>query len=418
MIISADIRQNARLLLRMDWGALAAQAILLAAGVLFIYGAGRDYGAEPPFRWLAQLAWIVIGTALYLVCAVCDYRELGRKSWLLYLGGLMLLSLVFINGGHDSSARSVLRLPGADVQVSEPMKVAALVFCSYLLSHPVLAFTRMPLLLLWGLVAVPPVAFVLLQGDGGTALMFLPFTFAILFINGLRKRWILGIFAALLVAVPVAFANMKPYQKQRVLVFMRTPCENVIDVLSPIMPAKWTDAMERRLSDTIKSFSARERGSRPLDDWNARQALYSVGSGGMSGTGFMKGRQHTLGYLPRGVAPTDFIFCVIAEESGFMGCLAVICAICLLVIFAFRTAMLSRDRLGAGIATGAAVLYVTHTFINIGMCVGWAPIIGIPLPFISYGGSCLVTMMLVAGLVQSVHIRNAGVSAGSNAGIL
>ncbi len=409
MIISADIRQNARLLLRMDWGALAAQVILLGTGVLFIYGAGRDYGADAPFRWLAQLAWIVIGTALYIACAICDYRELGRRSWILYLCGLLLLSLVFINGGHDSSARSVLRLPGADVQVSEPMKVAALVFCSYLLSHPMLAFTRMPLLLLWGLVVVPPVACVLLQGDGGTALMFLPFTFAILFINGLRKRWILGMFIALVIAVPVAFSSMKPYQKQRILVFVKTPCENVIDVLSPVLPSEWTEAMNSRLEDTIKSFSAKERGSRPLDDWNARQALYSVGSGRMSGTGFMKGKQHTLGYLPRGVAPTDFIFCVIAEESGFMGSLAVICAMCLLVIFSFRTAMLSRDRLGAGIAVGAAALYVTHTFVNIGMCIGWAPIIGIPLPFISYGGSCLVTMMIVAGLVQSVHAHNSAV---------
>ena len=408
MIISADIRQNLHLLQRLDKASLALQMILLGIGVMFIYGAGRDYGAMPPYRWLAQLAWIVVGFALYIVAAISDYRELGRYSWLLYIGGLLLLSMVFVTGSYDASARSVLRLPGATVQVSEPMKALALLFCSYLLSHPMLAFSRVPLILLWCLIAIPPVAMVLLQGDGGTALVFVPFSFAVLFINGLRKRWILISVLAVAVAAPLAFSHLKPYQKQRIFVFMKTPCENVIDVMSPFVPSSWSDSLYKKLNDSITSFTRRQRGSKPLDDWNARQALYSVGRGRMFGMGYLEGTQHTLGYLPRTVAPTDFIFCVIAEEAGFLGGLAVIGAICLLVVFCCRTAIMSRDAFGAGIAVGAAVLYVTHTFINIGMCIGWAPIIGIPLPFVSYGGSCLVTMMLVAGLVQSVHIHNRG----------
>ena len=410
MIISTDIRQNLRLLKRLDFPSLALQLILLGIGMAFIYGAGRDYGVPASYRWLAQLAWIVVGFACYFACAICDYRELGQYSWILYMVGLVLLSLVFVKGAYDDSARSVLRLLGANVQVSEPMKAAALLFCAYLLSHPLLSFSRIPPILVCGLIAIPPVAMVLLQGDGGTALVFLPFSFAILFVNGLKKRWILMIALAILVLVPLSFSHMKPYQKQRILVFLRTPCENVIDAISPLLPVKWGNAMNARLEESISSFTKSSQGNRPLDDWNARQALYSVGSGRLLGTGLMKGTQHTLNFLPRAVAPTDFIFCVIAEESGFLGALSILGAICILVVFCCRTAMMSQDAFGTGIAVGAAVLYVTHTFINIGMCVGWAPIIGIPLPFVSYGGSCLVTMLMVGGLVQSVHIHSGGIA--------
>ena len=405
MIISTDIRQNLRLLLRMDFVSLALVVILLGVGMLFIHGAGRDYGAPASYRWLTQLAWIIVGFALYLGCAICDYRELGRYSWILYVLGLLLLAMVFVKGAYDSSARSMLRLPGANVQVSEPMKAAALLFCAYLLSHPLLSFSRIPPILVCALVAIPPVAMVLFQGDGGTALVFMPFSFAILFVNGLKKRWILAIVLAVLVLVPLAYPHLKPYQKQRILVFVGTPCENAIYAVSRILPPKWGVKMR----DGFASFRKAQQGDKKLDDWNARQALYSVGSGRLFGVGLHKGTQHTLNYLPRAVAPTDFIFCVAAEESGFLGALAIIGSICFLVVLCCRTAIVSQDAFGRGIAVGAAVLYVTHTFINIGMCVGWAPIIGIPLPFVSYGGSCLVTMMIVAGLVQSVFIHSRSV---------
>jgi len=385
----------------MDFVSLVLLVILLGIGMLFIYGAGRDYEGPASYRWLTQLAWIIVGFFLYIGSTICDYRELGRYSWILYLLGLLLLSLVFVNGAYDSSARSVLRIPGATVQVSEPMKVAALIFCAYLLSHPLLSFSRIPPILVCALVVIPPVAMVLLQGDGGTALVFMPFSFAILFVNGLRKRWIFAIVISVLILVPLAYPRLKPYQKQRILVFVGPPCENAIYAVSKILPPRWGV----RLKDNFALFRKAQQGNKRLDDWNARQALNSVGCGRLLGVGFHRGTQHTLNYLPRAVAPTDFIFCVVAEETGFLGALAIIGSMCFMVVLCCRTAIMSQDALGKGIAVGAAVLYVTHTFINIGMCVGWAPIIGIPLPFVSYGGSCLVTMMIVAGMVQSVHVH-------------
>lgn len=386
------------------------QLILLSAGVLFIHVAGMDYGGQPPRRWMAQLAWIVVGGIVYVACALADYRALGKYSWILFTGGLVLLALVFVSGGGSHGARSILRLPGMNVQVSEPMKAACLVFMSWLLSHPLLQYSRIPPIFVWGFAVLFPFGLILLHGDGGTALVFLPFTFAILFVNGLKWRWIALLTAMGMICVPLAFGMLKPYQQRRILVFMKTPAESALEALDPIIPDSTHRFLNTRLHAMIeggKQLTANDSGTeaRELDDWNARQALYSVGAGRFYGSGYGKGIQHTLGYLPRTVAPTDFIFAVIAEETGFAGSLLLLGVFGLMVIFTCRTALLANDPFGAGLAIGAAVIYATHAFINIGMCIGLSPIIGIPLPFVSYGGSCIVAMMMIGGLVQSVHIH-------------
>lgn len=393
----------------MDFLSFFTMLALVLTGMLFIRGAGMDYGMAPPSRWILQGIWAAFGLILYFGCSLVDYRRLGRFSWIVFLAGFLLLIMVFISGGKDNGARSVLKLPGVSIQVSELMKAAALLFIAWVLSHPLLKFSLLPPIVVWGIITAVPVGLVFLHGDGGTALVFIPFSFAILFINGLKWRWIAVALVIVLFATPSIYPLLKPYQKSRILVFAQTPCRSVIDAAKPFLSAETHSALHAKLDRSIDDFLDHNRDDNgeklKLNDWNAKQAIYSVASGGKSGRGYMKGFQHTLGFLPRPVAPTDFIFAVICEESGFAGALCVIAMLLLLIILTVRTALHASDMFGMSIAIGAAFIFATHAFINIGMCIGYAPIIGIPLPFVSYGGSCMFGMMLVAGLVQSVHVH-------------
>jgi len=137
--------------------------------------------------------------------------------------------------------------------------------------------------------------------------------------------------------------------------------------------------------------------------WNERQSMISVGSGGLTGKGWTEGTQARLGYLPRAVAHNDFIFSVIAEEKGFLGSITVLSLFGLLLFNGIRIAGLSRDRFGTLLALGVTVLFLVHVFVNIAMTIGLVPITGIPLPFISYGGTFVLSCCLLQGLVQSVY---------------
>ena len=420
-LFSADIRQNLLHLIRMDTIAFLIQMALLACGVMFIYNAGMDYGGTHSLRWLRQIAWIVFGLIVYFTCALLDYRALGRHSWIFFLGGVFLLCLVFLSSGGNYGARSMLVIAGNNFQASEPMKVFTLLFCAWVLSHPLLHYTLIPPFFIWAAIIIWPFGIIMLQRDWGTALVFLPFSYGMLFLNGMKKRWFLYTFLAVVLLTPVLIHFMAKRHKERLLVFFKAPTEALIASYEDTMPEaikKHLPDFGKKFQDFITSFSEPEAdaeiegGQRKnknkieWDNWNAKQAIYSVGSGGLGGRGYGKGIQHTLGFLPRPVAPTDFIFTVIAEETGFIGTSTLLTLLTLLILTSFRTAYMANNPFGASIALGAAILYATHSIINIGMCIEMAPIIGIPLPFVSYGGSCIVTMMMVAGLVQSVHIHS------------
>jgi rod shape determining protein RodA len=130
-----------------------------------------------------------------------------------------------------------------------------------------------------------------------------------------------------------------------------------------------------------------------------------VGSGGLLGKGYLKGTQNVLGFLPRTVAPTDFIYSVIAEEMGFVGSVVILVLFAVLLIACARSALLARDKFGRLLAVGVATLLFCHVFVNIAMTIGYMPITGLPLPLISYGGSFMVSTMIALGIVQSVYVR-------------
>ena len=389
---------------RLDKLALLFHLLLLLTGIAFIYGVGIEIGGDMATKWYMQVAWLAAGTVLYLFCALTDYHRLGHFSWLLYAFSLLLLILVLLVGLKINNARSWLRLgAGINIQPAEFAKPATLLFMAWAVTHPAWRRSPVPSWLLVGLIALPPFALVLLQPDFGTGLVFLPVSLTIAFLKGLRWRWLLLGAAAAITLAPVLYLRLSPYQQTRIKVFLEPPAHAAIVAIAPFVPDAQLDALRRRQDQ----FFAQD-ANRPRDNWNALQSLLAIGSGGMTGKGYLKGTQHILGYLPKNVAPTDFIFSVIAEETGFFGAATLMVAFIGFILCCCRTALLAADEFGICLAAGVAAILATHVFVNIAMTVQAAPIIGIPLPFVSYGGSFMLSTMILAGLAQSVHIHRDG----------
>ena len=364
------LRDLRRLLRRIDGVSVVVLLLLLAVGCLFIYGTGQKAGGEFAGYWVRQVQWILLGGGAFLVACCVDYRRLGRWAWLLYGVSLALLVAVLLWGLRINQARSWLPVFGKTLQPAELAKPGTLLLIAWLASRPAFRLERgwrvLPLLA----VTAAPVLLVGLQPDWGTALVFVPMVLAVAFVAGLSWRWIAGGLLVLAVVAPVLYKTcLATHQKNRIRTFLR-PSEDVSSA-----------------------------------GWNAHQSLLAVGSGGLHGKGFQKGTQHVLGFLPRNVAPTDFIFSVVAEETGFLGAGALVVAFAVLVLRCLKAAAVARDDFGAYLAVGVAAMFFTHAYINAGMTVRAFPIIGIPLPFVSYGGSFMLNTMLSAGLVQSVYTR-------------
>ncbi len=364
--------QHCRLVVgRLDYVLLLCIFVLLAIGCLSSYGTGQQAGGRFSQYWYRQLIAAGIGFGVFAVLALTDYRRLGRWSWAVYAFGLAPLVIVLFWGRTVNSSKSWLPLGHiAMFQPAELAKPATLLLLAWLASRPSLRLRHFHHLLpLLGVVAIPT-ALIGLQPDWGTALVFIAITVPVVFTAGLAWKWIVvGLLLAVTLA-PIGYLyGLAPHQRDRLRTFFDPAAD---------------------LSDT---------------GWNAHQSLLAVGSGGATGKGFMKGTQNVLGFLPRAVAPTDFVFSVIAEENGFAGASVLLATLALLVGCCLRAAALAADDFGAYLCVGVAALLVVHTYINIGMNIRAAPIIGIPLPLVSYGGSFLLCCLTCLGLVQSVFIR-------------
>jgi rod shape determining protein RodA len=326
--------------------------------------------SDPILIALSEVMWVGLGCAAFAVVTCLDYRKLGLVSALFYFGGIALLITVLLAGKVINNARSWLPIMGITVQPAELAKPATILFLAWLGSRPAFHLARLPDQIFFALAASLPIALIAKQPDWGTALVFVPAAAAIAFIAGLPWKTILLSVLALVLITPLAHELLLDQrQRQRIRTFLN-PGEDISDA-----------------------------------GWNAHQSLLAVGSGGVFGKGFMEGNQHVLGYLPRTVAPTDFIFSVVGEETGFVGAGAGVLAYLGILLCCLRTAANAPDRFGSYLCVGVAALLFAHVYINIGMTIRAAPIIGIPLPFLSYGGSFMLSMLTCLGLVQSVHAR-------------
>lgn len=355
---------------RMDWLSLCAAAGLAVFGLLFIYSASvRQDELEVTAITLRQAMWISLGAAMLAVMAATDYRDVVRVAPLIYGASLVLLILVLIAGKKVYGATRWLTVAGVDIQPSEFAKLATILLLARYLSDPGTDTAHPKTVAVALLIALLPVALILRQPDLGTAATWAPLVFAMLFVGGTPLRFLLVLAALGVAGMVPAWFLMSGYQRERVLVFLD--------------PSR----------DPLGS------------GWNSIQSSIAVGSGGLWGKGFLMGTQNVLGFLPRTVAPTDFIFSVIAEETGFVGCLVLLTLFAALLGGCIRAGLVSRDKVGLLLAAGLAALLFTHVFVNIAMTIGLMPVTGLPLPLVSYGGSFFLSTSALLGLVQSVYAR-------------
>jgi rod shape determining protein RodA len=266
------------------------------------------------------------------------------------------------------------------IQPAEIAKLATLLAISYYLFHHTRESGRQ-----WGAVAVAlaltaaPLVLIMLEPDLGSALVLIPICFGLMFVSGVRVKHlalaaVLGI-ALAGIGLPIMWklkenrTGGRNYQRDRLTVFFH------------------------------RDYDPTGAG------WNLNQSLIAVGSGGMTGKGYLQGTQNLLGYLPRSVSPNDFLFSVIGEEEGFIGCVVIILLYAVLLFSGLRIAANARDRLGMLLATGVVVMLFFHIFINVGMTIGLMPVTGLPLPLLSYGGSFVLASMTALGLLQNVWIH-------------
>ncbi len=381
---------------RLNIPLLLVTGLLIGVGILFIYSAGRQTGGRLAGYWTRQLLWVVIGGIGMVFLAGLDYQVLGRYSAWIYLGSLSLLIVVLIFGVKVHGARSWLKLlPGINIQPAEFAKLGIIIPLAWFASFPSTDLKRWRHLGWILLITIIPMLLILLQPDMGSALVFIPIGLAILFVGGLRYRLILYAVLIALLAGPLVYKfGFRAHQQGRVLTFLK-----------PIVPAPVYKVALQFTKAGIPESQRRAIQIRVDDNWNINQSLIAVGSGGFWGKGFGKGTQNTLGFLPRRVAPTDFIFSVIAEETGFVGSMILITAFLGLLFLCIYIAAKARDDFGRFMACAIAAMFSVHIFVNIGMTIRLLPIIGIPLPFVSYGGSFMILMLSCVGVLQSIYIH-------------
>lgn len=347
-----------------DFVLLAATVLLIAFGVAMIYSATQD---TPDLQDLPrrQAIWALVGLALLSLVASIDYRFLESLQKPLYALTIASLLLVLLVGQVIHGAQRWIS--GSSFQPSELAKVVVILTLAQFLARHEKEMGRFRHILISIIYVAVPMGLIYLQPHLGTVIVLAVVWLIMVLMAGMRLLH-LGVFGlAGLLSAPLIWFSLKDYMQKRLLLF--------------INPAR-----------------------DPAARYNIDQALISIGSGGWLGKGYASGSQSQLHFLR--VRHTDFIFSVIGEEMGFVGALILFALIGVVLWRIIRAASLARDSFGRLIACGVAALIFFQSFVNIGMNLGLLPVIGIPLPFISSGGSSLITLLMAEGLVQSVVMRH------------
>lgn len=378
-----------------NWAVLVSMLLLLVIGVFFVRSANAIRTDSVHYQYLLVIKrWIPLGLAVHFLVSYFDYRKWTDWGWVFYVGITVALVLVLLIGTERLGARRWL----FGVQPSEAVKFAVVLIIAFLLSRSTLTngYARLFLSLL---AAAAPAALVALQPDLGTALVLVPTAVTMVFVAGCAPRTLATLCVAGLLFVAAFMAAVLLPEK-----LPPEPRENVEAVVDKVMFPHWQKRIE------VFVYPDRD----PLGaGWNKRQSEIAVGSGGRWGKGYLNGTQNILGFLPPAVSSTDFIYSVIAEETGFNGSVILIVLYGVLLGGIVATGLICRDTTGRLICTGVAALLFTHVFVNLAMTIGKMPITGIPLPLISYGGSFTISTMALLGLVQSVAIHGNKPSSGN-----
>lgn len=359
--------------LHFDYWLLGATILLTLIGIAMIYSATACITGEP-LDWqspaLRQILYALAGLAAMFALAFVDYRLYGALRWIFWGGMIALLAIVFGLGQITHGAQRWIDLRVFNLQPSELSKlIVILVVAKYMSDHEAHMSRWRNLAVSFSFVALP-MALIYLQPDLGTTIV-LGATWGVMALaGGMRWRDVLIIAAIFSVAAVPIFGNLRPYQQDRILTF--------------IDPTR----------DPLGS------------GYNITQARIAIGAGGFWGLGFCSGTQSQLRFLR--IRQTDFIFSVIGEELGFIGSLFVLALIVFIILRLIRVARLARTTDGKLIAVGIAGVIFIQSWVNLAMNLGLVPVVGVPLPFVSSGGSSLITLLASLGVAQSVLLRHTG----------
>ncbi len=365
------------LLRRLDWVLFLAALGLSVAGAVFVYSATRVVpGGEDPQAYLKRhLLNLVIGLGLGAATMLFDYRTLRAYAPFVYVASVIgLIAVISPLGVTINGAQAWISLPGGfSIQPSEFMKVALCVGLAMLLAERRDGETepQLPDVGFALLIAALPIGLVMLQPDLGTAVVMGMIVLGILAIAGTRLSWL----AVLL----------------------------VIGVVGAVVAVK-VGVLDEYQIDRLLAFANPELDPQGVG-YNTNQARITVGAGGILGAGLFQGTQTAGGFVPE--QQTDFIYTVVAEELGFVGSAAILLLFAVLLWRALRIAMLAEDLFGTLMASGIVCWFAFQMFQNIGMVIGIMPVTGVPLPFVSYGGTCMFANWMAIGLLENVHLRRA-----------
>jgi len=349
----------------LDWSLLAISLALCCLGVLQIYSATN--GTKWQGAWWKQIIYIVTGLIMMWIVANIDYHSLMGHVYALYAASVVLLLATAVVGDRVFGSTRWIKVAGFTLQTSEFVKIVLVLLVARYLADLKNDHISWADLVRLGILVGVPFVLVQKQPDLGTALTYLPILIAGVLVAGLRWNQLAVIAVVAVVCLPIGYHFLKPYQKDRLVTFMD--------------PAR------------------DPKGS----GFQVIQSKIAVGNGGVWGRGVTKGSQTHLGFLP--VPHTDFIFSSFAEEHGFLGVVVALVLYLLLIMQVVENAQSAPDRAGVFIAMGIGSLLLFHVLANVGMVVGRMPVVGIPLPLMSSGGSNTWSVFLMLGLINSVRLR-------------
>lgn len=358
-----------RLLTNFDWKILLLILAIAAVGILNIHSASASFKLAGMMYSVKQLYWLLIGVILIVITCSIDYHVLEDLSYWFYGILLVFLILVLVVGKTSMGATRWLNLGFFSMQPSEPMKIViTITFASFFTKNQSAGLLSLKAIIKPLLLVGLPALLIAKQPDLGTAIMVCLVAASITLAVGVRWSTLLTL---ILTAIPTIFIAwnyiLRSYQKNRVLNF-----------LDP----------ER---DPLRS------------GYHLIQSKIAVGSGGLAGKGFMQGTQSQLRFLPE--QHTDFAFSVFSEEWGFLGSIIVLIFYFSLIFWGMQVANRCNDRFGTLLAVGITAMLFWHIIINIGMVIGLFPVVGVPLPFFSYGGTAMITSMIGAGILLNISMR-------------
>lgn len=377
-----------------DWMLLLVVLVLCGMSIAMIYSATWNQAGIEDYWW-RQVGFAVAGLVFLFLVALIDYRQLSLLAVPAFLLFIASLVGVFAFGVTLNGSKSWLSIGGTQFQPTEAGKFLIIIFAAWYLSWFQDRMHRLPYLLAILVLLGAPLVLVYIQPDFGMTITYAFLSGALILVAGVRYRHVAMLLAVVLLALPLMAASLQGYMLARICIFLPTDAETG-QLQKPVL-----DFLRANFENLPNECVTPEANS--AASYNVEQALIAVGNGGTTGMGWTQGTQNQLHFLR--VRHTDFIFSVIAEELGLVGASLTLLLLLFVVWRVLRIADRAPDQFGRLLATGVAALIFFQVVVNVGFNLKVMPVTGLTLPFISYGGSSLISMMFAIGLAESVAMR-------------